>query len=805
MTDALSPTLRRSRRWQGNDSRDRLGYARDMTEITPAIVADHGLSILEYDEVVASLGRVPNLLELGIFSVMWSEHCSYKSSRRHLSKLPTTSTVDPGRVICGPGENAGVIDIGDGDAAIFKMESHNHPSFIEPYQGAATGVGGILRDVFTMGARPVANLNALRFGAVDAPRMKHLIKGVVAGIGGYGNCVGVPTVGGETNFHPAYNGNILVNAMTVGVARQDKIFYSAAAGIGNPVVYVGSKTGRDGIHGATMASAQFTEGDEDKRPTVQVGDPFTEKLLIEACLELMASDAIVAIQDMGAAGLTSSSVEMASKGGVGLLLDMNAVPVRETGMTPYEMMLSESQERMLMVLKPGREAFAEAIFRKWELDFAVIGHVTDTEHLVLTFDGSTVADIPLGPLADKAPSYNRPWVPTPPRAPLTDVPESTDLAADLLKLMACPDIASKRWIWEQYDHMVGADTVQRPGGDAAVVRVHGTRKALAITTDCTPRYCYADPVEGGKQAVAEAWRNLIAVGAKPLAITDCMNFGNPQRPEIMGQFVGCIEGMAEACRALDFPVVSGNVSLYNETDGTGILPTPAIGGVGLIEDYAKTMTMGFKVAGEHIVLVGIPDRYKVRAALQESVLAKKSTADYARQASEVRANGGHSRWGGQLGQSLWLREIASREDGPPPSVDLHHERAAGDLVRTLIARGLVTAVHDVADGGIAVAVAEMALAGVTGAIIQTYGDGLMDYFCEDQGRYLVTIKTDDGSLGQSFKLAAESAVKIDTIGETGGDMLTMLGEQEEVLGKVPLAALRAAHESALPAMMADAT
>ena len=737
-----------------------------MTEITPQIVADHGLSPAEYDEVVASLGRVPNLLELGIFSVMWSEHCSYKSSRLHLKKLPTASTVDPGRVICGPGENAGVIDIGDGDAAIFKMESHNHPSFIEPYQGAATGVGGILRDVFTMGARPVANLNALRFGAVDAPRMKHLIKGVVAGIGGYGNCVGVPTVGGETNFHPAYNGNILVNAMTVGVARQDKIFYSAAAGVGNSVVYVGSKTGRDGIHGATMASAQFTEGDDDKRPTVQVGDPFTEKLLIEACLELMASDAIVAIQDMGAAGLTSSSVEMASKGGVGLELDMNAVPVRETGMTPYEMMLSESQERMLMVLKPGREAFAEGIFRKWELDFAVIGYVTDTERLVLTLDGVTVADIPLGPLADKAPLYDRPWVPTPPRAPLTDVPESTDLAADLLKLMACPDIASKRWIWEQYDHMVGADTIQRPGGDAAVVRVHGTKKALAMTIDCTPRYCFADPVEGGKQAVAEAWRNLIAVGAKPLAITDCMNFGNPQRPEIMGQFVGCIEGMAEACRALDFPVVSGNVSLYNETDGTGILPTPAIGGVGLINDYAKTMTMGFKAAGEHIIRIGYPL--------------------------------------GHLGQSLWLREAVGLEKGPPPPIVLGAEKAAGLAVQRLIDNGLVTAAHDISDGGVAVGLAEMALAGGIGAEVnfEAYpSTASAMFFGEDQGIYLVTTRA---SVTEVIELMNEHGVVGTHLGVTGGDELgwSFMGGAHQT---IPLAVLRAAHEGAFPAMMAAAT
>src|SRR5256885_4404415 len=626
--------------------------------ITPQTVAEHGLSEEEYSRILKALGREPNLVELGIFSVMWSEHCSYKSSRIHLKKLPTKAPW----VICGPGENAGVIDIGDGDAAIFKMESHNHPSYIEPYQGAATGVGGILRDVFTMGARPVANLNALRFGRPDHPKTRHLVAGVVAGIGGYGNCVGVPTVGGEVNFDAAYDGNILVNAMTVGIAKTDKIFYSAAAGVGNPIVYVGSKTGRDGIHGATMASADFSEDSEEKRPTVQVGDPFTEKLLIEACLELMSSDAIVAIQDMGAAGLTSSSVEMASKGGVGIRLDMNQVPCRETGMTPYEMMLSESQERMLMVLKPGREAEAEAIFRKWELDFAVIGEVTDTGRMELVWNGETVADIPLDPLADEAPLYERPYaIPKAPE-PLTDVPESTDVAADLLKLMASPAFASRRWVWEQYDQSVGADTVQRPGGDAAVVRVHGSQKALAITTDCTPRYCYADPVEGGKQAVAEAYRNLCAVGAKPLAITNCLNFGNPQRPEIMGQFVGCVEGIAEACRALDFPVVSGNVSLYNETkgeDGTSlaVLPTPAIGGVGLLDDWEKSATIGFKAEGESLWLIG--------------------------------ASTGH------LGQSLWLREIAALEDGPPPGVDLNREKAAGDAVRSLVEYGYVSAVHDV--------------------------------------------------------------------------------------------------------------
>ena len=556
------------------------------TEVTAEIVREHGLTEAEYERVLEIMGRAPNLLELGIFSVMWSEHCSYKSSKRWLKELPTKAPW----VIHGPGENAGVIDIGEGLAAIFKMESHNHPSFIEPYQGAATGVGGILRDVFTMGARPVANLNALRFGSPDHPKTRHLLRGVVAGIGGYGNCVGVPTVGGEVNFHDSYNGNILVNAMTVGIAPADRIFTAQASGIGNAVVYVGSKTGRDGIHGATMASAEFSEDAEEKRPTVQVGDPFTEKLLIEACLELMATDAIVAIQDMGAAGLTSSSFEMASSGGVGIALDLDRVPCREAGMTPYEMMLSESQERMLMVLAQGREAEAEAIFRKWELDFAVIGHLTDTGRMVLRFHGDTVGDLPIDPLAKASPEYDRPWTPTPPPASV-EPPEAPGGLEDALRtLMGCPDIASRRWIWEQYDHTVMADTVQRPGGDAAVVRIHGSARdghagrGLAMTTDCTPRYCRAHPETGGAQAVAEAWRNLNAVGALPRAVTDNMNFGNPERPEVMGQFVGCIQGMKAACLALDFPVVSGNVSLYNETDGRAILPTPAIGAVGVIDD-----------------------------------------------------------------------------------------------------------------------------------------------------------------------------------------------------------------------------
>ena len=734
-----------------------------MSEITPQTVAEHGLSPEEYQRVLHALGREPNLVELGIFSVMWSEHCSYKSSRLHLKTLPTTGP----QVICGPGENAGVVDIGDGQAAIFKMESHNHPSYIEPYQGAATGVGGILRDVFTMGARPIANMNALRFGRPDHPKMRHLIAGVVHGIGGYGNCVGVPTVGGEVNFHKAYDGNILVNAMTVGVADVDRIFYSAASGVGNPIVYVGSKTGRDGIHGATMASAAFDEESEEKRPTVQVGDPFTEKLLIEACLELMATDVIVAIQDMGAAGLTSSSVEMASKGGVGIRLDMDAVPCREAGMTPYEMMLSESQERMLMVLKPGREAEAEAIFRKWELDFAVIGTVTDTGRMELVWRSDIVCDIPLGPLADEAPLYDRPWTKTEPPAPLADSPECTDLAADLLALMASPDIASRRWIWEQYDTMVGADTIQRPGGDAAVVRVHGTTKGLAISTDCTPRYCFADPHEGGKQAIAECWRNLTAVGARPLATTDCMNFGNPQNPAIMGQFVGCIEGMAEACRALDFPIVSGNVSLYNETrndDGTGsaILPTPAIGGIGLLADWQRSATIAFKGAGDIILLVG-----------------------------ERR---------GHLGQSLWLRELHGREDGPPPPVDLAAERRTGDYVRTGIEQGWITAAHDISDGGIAVALAEMALAGDIGALIDgPAAFGLAgDFFAEDQGLYLVTV--DDHALLGFLAGAKACGIACEPIGRTAGRRLIF--ERDEGDFAVPLADLRAAHEGFFPALMA---
>ena len=725
-------------------------------DITPEIVAEHGLTEEEYGRVLNIMGRAPNMVELGIFSVMWSEHCSYKSSKRWLRELPTKAPW----VIQGPGENAGVIDIGDGMAAIFKMESHNHPSFIEPYQGAATGVGGILRDVFTMGARPIANLNALRFGQPDNAKTRHLVSGVVAGIGGYGNCVGVPTVGGECDFHSSYDGNILVNAMTVGLADQNKIFYSAAAGIGNPVVYVGSKTGRDGIHGATMASAEFDDDSEEKRPTVQVGDPFTEKLLIEACLELMDTDAIVAIQDMGAAGLTSSSVEMSSKGEVGIELNIDQIPAREEAMTTYEIMLSESQERMLMVLKPGAEDAARKIFEKWALDFAIIGRVTKDERLVLKENGMVVADIPVPPLVSEAPEYDRPRsTPPAPHAMPDVIPAiNTPIADSLLQLMGSPDLCSKRWIWEQYDHMVMADTTQRPGGDAAVVRIHNTNKGLAMTSDCTPRYCFADPREGGKQTVAEAWRNLTAVGARPLAVTDNLNFGNPERPEIMAQIAGCVMGMAEACEALDFPVVSGNVSLYNETNGSAILPTPVIGGVGVIDDLATMVTTAFPAAGQTIILIG--DTH------------------------------------GHLGASLWLREIGALEAGTPPPVNLGQERKNGDLVRTLITDGTISACHDISGGGMLVALANMALAGNIGCEINL--PDAIDaetawLFGEDQGRYLLTTSDPDAVLSR----VNDGYISAMMLGTTGGTSLTVGG-----LPPISLEAMRDVHEGWLPGYMA---
>jgi len=727
----------------------------DLSNATPELAAEHGLTAEEFARAVEILGRTPNLTELGIFSVMWSEHCSYKSSKKWLRTLPTEAPW----VICGPGENAGVIDIGEGLAAIFKMESHNHPSYIEPFQGAATGVGGILRDVFTMGARPVANLNALRFGAPDHPKTRHLVSGVVAGIGGYGNCIGVPTVGGECTFHNSYDGNILVNAMTVGIAPTDRIFYAEAAGVGNPVIYVGSKTGRDGIHGATMASAEFDDQSEEKRPTVQVGDPFTEKLLLEACLELMATDAIVAIQDMGAAGLTSSSFEMASRGGMGIDLDLDHVPMRETGMSAYELMLSESQERMLIVLKAGREDDARAIFEKWELDFAVIGRLTESGRMVLKMGGETVADLPVAPLADSAPEYDRPHRPSPaqPQIAATDVAPSVGVKEALVTLIGSPDLCSKRWIWEQYDHMVMADTVVRPGGDAAIVRIHDSNRALAVTTDCTPRYVAADPVEGGKQAVAECWRNLTATGAKPKAITDCLNFGSPEREDVMGQFVGAVSGIGEAARALEFPIVSGNVSFYNETNGKAVQPTPAIGGVGLIEDLSRLARIGIDQPGLTLLLIGKTE--------------------------------------GQLGASIYLREIAGREDGAPPPVDLATERQVGDFVRDLIETGKVRICHDVSDGGIAVAVAEMILAGsggVTMSVPETADHGW--WFGEDQARYIVAV---DNKTAMKIEADAKSGgIATMQIGVSGGKALNLGPE-----GELPVNTLRDAAEGWLPAYM----
>jgi phosphoribosylformylglycinamidine synthase subunit PurL len=726
-------------------------------EITSELVAAHGLKPDEYQRILDLIGRTPSFTELGIFSAMWNEHCSYKSSRLHLRKLPTKAPW----VIQGPGENAGVIDIGDGQACIFKMESHNHPSFIEPYQGAATGVGGILRDVFTMGARPIACLNLLRFGSPSHPKTRHLVGGVVAGIGGYGNSFGVPTVGGSTGFHRSYDGNILVNAMAVGLARTDEIFYAKATGVGNPIVYLGSKTGRDGIHGATMASASFEADAEEKRPTVQVGDPFSEKLLLEACLELMKSGAVIAIQDMGAAGLTSSAVEMGAKGDLGIELDLDKVPCRETGMTAYEMMLSESQERMLMVLTPAKEKEAEAIFRKWGLDFAVIGKTTDTLRFVIKHEGQVKVDLPIKELGDEAPLYDRPHKPSPklPKIDAAAIQPPMATGPALLRLLGAPDLCSKRWVWEQYDHLILGNTIIAPGGDAAVVRIDDGPKGLAMTTDVNARYCAADPVEGGRQAVAEAWRNLTAVGARPLAVTDNLNFGNPERPEYMGQFVGCLEGIGEACRVLDFPIVSGNVSLYNETQGAGILPTPAIGGVGLVSDVTKSVGIGFRTAGETIVLIGATE--------------------------------------GWLGQSAWLSSICGREEGAPPPVDLATERRNGDFVRALIAEGRATAVHDLSEGGLTVALAEMAIAGGIGAEIGAIpaGPAHAILFGEDQGRYLLTCARD--AAAEIVRRAEAGDVPAMQLGATGGDALRLPGE-----APILVSALLAASESPLPAYMA---
>jgi phosphoribosylformylglycinamidine synthase II len=696
-----------------------------MTEpaITDDLIAAHGLSTDEYAEILKIIGRDPSFTELGIFSAMWNEHCSYKSSKKWLRTLPTEGP----QVICGPGENAGIVDIGDGQAVVFKMESHNHPSYIEPYQGAATGVGGILRDVFTMGARPIAAMNALSFGATDHPKTKSLVAGVVAGVGGYGNCFGVPTVGGEVRFDPAYNGNCLVNAFAAGLADADKIFYSAASGIGMPVVYLGAKTGRDGVGGATMASAEFDDTIEEKRPTVQVGDPFTEKRLMEATLELMQTGAVISIQDMGAAGLTCSAVEMGDKGGLGVKLNLDKVPVRETAMTAYEMMLSESQERMLMVLRPEKEAEAEAVFRKWDLDFAIVGETIAEDRFIVELGGEVKADLPIATLSGSAPEYDRPWVPTPPADAMDDVPE-IDPIDGLRALIASPNYANKSWVYSQYDQSVMGDTVVTPGLGAGVIRVHGTNKALAFTSDVTPRYVKANPVEGGKQAVAEAYRNLICTGARPLATTDNMNFGNPEKPEIMGQFVGAIQGIGAACLALDVPIVSGNVSLYNETDGDPILPTPTIGAVGLIDDI-DTMIAGVARAGHQLIMLG--------------------------------ASGTH------LGQSALLNEVFNRQDGDAPAVDLDQERALGDFIQS--ERQWIDVCTDLSDGGLILAAFEIADA--AGCGVTLHPSSTAELFGEDQARYLISCSFDKAEA--LMTAAGRAGIAVSSVGQVGGADFTV--------------------------------
>ncbi|MDJ0638369.1 MAG: phosphoribosylformylglycinamidine synthase subunit PurL [Paracoccaceae bacterium] len=712
-------------------------------EITEELIQSHGFTPDEYAEVLRILNRAPNFTELGIFSAMWNEHCSYKSSKKWLRTLPTTGP----QVICGPGENAGIVDIGDGQAVVFKMESHNHPSYIEPYQGAATGVGGILRDVFTMGARPIAAMNALSFGEPEHPKTKRLVAGVVEGIGGYGNAFGVPTVGGEVRFHAAYNGNCLVNAFAAGLVDADKIFYSAASGVGMPVVYLGAKTGRDGVGGATMASAEFDDSIEEKRPTVQVGDPFTEKRLLEACLELMQTGAVISIQDMGAAGLTCSAVEMGDKGGLGVQLNLDHVPQRETDMTAYEMMLSESQERMLMVLDPSKEAQAKAIFEKWDLDFAIVGETLAEDRFLIIHGNEVKADLPLSKLSSTAPEYDRPWVPTP--AAETYAHDDEALATDpidgLRALIGSPNYARKQWVWEQYDSQVMADTVQPPGAGAGIVRVHDTDKMLAFTSDVTPRYVRANPVEGGKQAVAEAFRNLSAVGAKPLATTDNLNFGNPEKPEIMGQFVGAIQGIGAACEALDMPIVSGNVSLYNETDGQPILPTPTIGAVGLIET-PEQLIAGHAQEGDFALLVGETP--------------------------------------GHLGQTALLAEAFGREDGDAPTVDLEAERRHGDFIRENGA--VMHACTDLSDGGLALAAFEMAEAAGLGVTVDDAG--IAQLFGEDQARYLVACGFDQAEA--LIVAAGKAGVPISQVGRFGGTVVRF-GTSE-----APLDELSAKYRSA---------
>ena len=694
--------------------------------VNEQLAIDHGLKKDEYLKICELLERIPNITELGIFSAMWNEHCSYKSSRIHLKKLPTKGK----QVIQGPGENAGVIDIGDNDAIVFKIESHNHPSFIEPYQGAATGVGGIMRDVFTMGARPIANLNSIHFGSPQNKKTKNLIRGVVQGIGGYGNCMGVPTIAGQTSFDSSYNGNILVNAMTIGLVKKNKIFYSKAAGLNKPVIYVGSKTGRDGIHGASMASASFDEKIEEKKPTVQVGDPFTEKLLLEACLELMAGDSIISIQDMGAAGLTSSSIEMASKGNLGIEINLNKVPCREAKMTPYEIMLSESQERMLIVLENGKEEQAKKIFDKWNLDFAVIGKTTKSKKIELYFDAKKVADIPVNTLVENSPMYDRKWkkakLPKKNKIKKEDI-KNLKIIDVLKKILSNPNICSKEWIWQQYDHTVMGDTIQKPGGDSGVVRIHGTDKAIAATVDSSAVYCWAHPLTGGKQVVCESFRNLISVGAKPVAITNCLNFGSPENQDNMGEFVECVQGIGEAAKFLNFPIVSGNVSFYNQTKEEGIKPTPSIGGVGLIKDYRKMITMDFKEIDNIVLVIGKTE--------------------------------------GHIDQSLFARNILDEKNGPPPEINLFNEKNNGETLLKLIENNLIKSAHDISLGGIITAVTKMCIKGNKGIKIQKpkYLINEIEYlFAEDQGRYIVEINKKD--LKKVTELFNKNAVHFDELG-----------------------------------------
>ncbi len=699
--------------------------------VNEKIAIEHGLKSDEYKKICQLLKRTPNITELGIFSAMWNEHCSYKSSRKHLKNLHTQGK----RVIQGPGENAGVIDVDDEDAIVFKIESHNHPSFIEPYQGAATGVGGIMRDVFTMGARPIANLNSIHFGSTQHKKTKNLLRGVVKGIGGYGNCIGVPTIGGQTCFDESYNGNILVNAMTLGLVNKKKIFYSKAAGIGKPVIYVGSKTGRDGIHGASMASAVFDDKIEEKKPTVQVGDPFTEKLLLEACLELMADDSIISIQDMGAAGLTSSSIEMASKGKLGIELDLSKVPCREEKMTPYEIMLSESQERMLIVLENGKEENAKKIFDKWDLDFAVIGKTTTSKKIELYFDSKKVADIPIDFLAEDAPEYDRKWKKTKLPQKIKFKKEnfkSLKINNCLIKLLSNPNICEKKWIWNQYDHTVMGDTIQKPGGDAGVVRIHGTEKAVAASVDSSATYCFAHPLTGGKQVVCESWRNLISVGAEPIAITNCLNFGNPEKEKNMGEFVECVQGISEACKYLDFPVVSGNVSFYNETKDKGIKPTPSIGGVGLLKNYKNMLTMDLKNEGNVILVIGKTE--------------------------------------GHIDQSVFARNILNEKKGPPPEINLFNEKNNGSTVMKLIKEKLILSCRDVSLGGIIVAIAKMCIKGKKGVKLNKLKSLINKFeffFSEDQGRYIIEVSKKN--LKKIENILKENSVHFDNLGEVQKD------------------------------------